>query len=75
MPLEAIAEPVLGILWRVIVWIFAEVILHILIQGLGFILCRPFKKVDIEDNICSIVGLIVWVLIAIIAVSVIVNIP
>ncbi|MCJ8312624.1 MAG: hypothetical protein HRU38_10110 [Saccharospirillaceae bacterium] len=67
MALEVIVEPLLMGVGRVLGWIFIEIVFEILIRGLGFIVCRPFKKVHIEDGICAIMGLITLIIIVVIA--------
>ena len=67
MALEAIVEPLLVGIWRVLGWIFIDIFFEILIRGLGFIVCRPFKKVRIDDNICAIMGFIILIIIGVLA--------
>lgn len=60
MPLDSIVEGFFGGVLRVIIWVAVEIVFEILVKGLGYIICRPFKKADVDDNLCAFVPL--WVL-------------
>ena len=63
MPLEIITEGILGSIVRFIVWCIVDIFLEILVRGLGYLLCKPFKKVDIDSLASLIVGIIAWIVI------------
>lgn len=63
MPLESIAEGILGSVLRVLLWVIVEIIFELLIKGLGYIVCRPFTKSDVDDPLCAVVGVLAWLLI------------
>lgn len=62
MPLDSIVEGFLGGFLRIVLWVAVEIIFEILIKGLGYIICRPFKKVDIDDRLCAFVGIVAWII-------------
>lgn len=62
MPLDSIVEGFFAGALRVILWVAVEIVFEILIKGLGYIICRPFKKVDIDDSLCAFVGIVAWVI-------------
>jgi len=61
MPVEEIAGGLLGAILRFFGWVLVEIILEILIRGLGSLLCKPFKKNEIDSSIEIIVGILAWV--------------
>lgn len=63
MPLESIAEGFLGSVLRVVLWVIVEIVFELLIKGLGYILCRPFTKADVDDPLCAVMGVLAWLLI------------
>ncbi|MGX9418189.1 hypothetical protein ACWU4D_12640 [Vibrio sp. WJH972] len=63
MPVEEIAGGVLKVVTRALGWILFEFVLSLLIRGLGYFICRPFKKADIEGGAELIVGVIAWTVI------------
>lgn len=63
MPLDSIVEGFLHGALRIILWIFVEVVFEFFIKGLGYLICRPFKKVEIDDTLCAIVGTLAWIFI------------
>lgn len=65
MLIDEVAAGIFGAIFRFLSRIFFEVIIEILIKGLGHFVCRPFKKVDIDSAAAVIVGLITWVIIII----------
>lgn len=65
MPIDEIGIGFFGAIFRFLGWVFFEVIVEILIKGLGYLICRPFKKVDIDSVASAVVGLIAWVAIII----------
>jgi len=67
MPIGEIAGEVLGSALRLIGHFFIEVILEILVKGLGYIICRPFfKTIDPDGFLVTFVGLIAWLAIGLI---------
>lgn len=60
MPIDELGSGFLAAVFRFLGWIFVDVIIEILIKGLGYLICRPFKKVDIDSFIAVIVGLLAW---------------
>lgn len=68
MPIDEVGASVFSAIFRFIGWLFFEVIIEILIKGLGYLLCRPFKRVDIDSSTAVIVGVVAWVLILTLAV-------
>jgi hypothetical protein len=65
MPVDEIGISILGALFRFLGWVLFEIIIEILIKGLGYLICRPFKKVEVDSAASAVVGLIAWVLIII----------
>lgn len=61
MPLDSIVEGFLGGFLRVVLWVAVEIVFEILIKGLGYTICRPFKKIDMDDSLCAFVGILAWV--------------
>jgi hypothetical protein len=61
MPLDSIVEGFLGGFLRIVLWVAVEIVFEILIKGLGYIICRPFKKADIDDGFCAFVGIVTWI--------------
>lgn len=72
MPLDSIVEGFFGGVLRVIIWVAVEIVFDILIKGLGYIICRPFKKADVDDNLCAFVGIVTWVLIVLLLIWVLI---
>lgn len=70
MPIDEIGIGFFGAIFRFLGWVFFEVIVEILIKGLGYLICRPFKKVDIDSAASAVVGLIAWVAIIILIILV-----
>lgn len=68
MPLDSIFEGFFGGVLRVILWVAVEIVFEILIKGLGYIICRPFKKTDIDDNLCAVVGIVAWIILVVVLV-------
>lgn len=62
MPLDSVVEGFLGGVLRIVLWVAVEIIFEILIKGLGYIICRPFKKTEIDDSLCALVGIVAWVI-------------
>jgi hypothetical protein len=61
MPGEIIGEVAGGVL-RVIGHILLEGVFEFLIKGVGFLICRPFKRnVDPDGGAVVLVGLAFWV--------------
>ncbi|WHI45935.1 hypothetical protein ACJJIE_11560 [Microbulbifer sp. TRSA001] len=65
MLIEEIGVGIFGAIFRFLGWVLFEVIIEVLIKGLGYLICRPFKKVNIDDAFCIVLGLIAWVVILI----------
>lgn len=61
MALDSIAEGFLGGVLRIVLWVAVEIVFEILIKGLGYIICRPFKT-DISDGLCALVGTLAWII-------------
>ena len=64
--LGAILEIVVGLLGgmlRFFGWVFGEIIVQLLIRGLGSLLCKPFKKNEVNSSIEILVGILAWLLI------------
>lgn len=62
MPFDIIAESIFGGILRFIVWVCADVIFELLIKGMGYLVCRPFKKVDPDGLVALVVGIVSWIL-------------
>ncbi len=61
MPLGEIAAEIVSPILRFFAQIFGELILEILVKGLGYLICRPFsKRVDTDGAIVIVVGLFAW---------------
>ncbi len=65
MPLELLTEGLLGGILRVLAWFFIEIVLHILVRGLGYLICRPFSRVELDSGVATLVGIMAWVLIGV----------
>lgn len=61
MPIDEIGVGIFGAIFRFLGWILFEVIIEVLIRGLGYLVCRPFKKVSVDSTASVVVGLIAWV--------------
>lgn len=59
MPIDEIGVGIFGAIFRFLGWVFFEVIIEVLIKGLGYVICRPFKKVGVDSTASAIVGFIV----------------
>jgi hypothetical protein len=60
VPAEIVGEVFFG-LFRVIGRIFSEIILEILIRGVGYLICKPFSSnIDSDGILVAVVGLIFW---------------
>ena len=63
MPLEDIAGKALVSVFRVVVQVLLEVFAEVLFRRTGFYVLRFFRiRVEIEDAICVVTGLILWLL-------------
>ena len=61
MPGEIIGEVAGGVL-RFIGRMLLEGIFELLIKGVGYLICRPFKRtVDPDSGLVVVVGLVFWV--------------
>ncbi|UTF60903.1 hypothetical protein [Gilvimarinus sp. DA14] len=72
MPIDEIGSGLIGAIFRFFGWLLLDVVVEVLIKGLGYLLCRPFKKVDPDGFTALFVGMLAWVII-IVAVIVIVK--
>lgn len=72
MPLDSIVEGFLGGVLRLVLWVAVELVFEILIKGLGYLICRPFRKTHIDDSICAVVGLVAWILLVFLLIWVVV---
>ncbi|TDR20586.1 hypothetical protein C8D91_1560 [Marinicella litoralis] len=63
MPLEILAEGFFGGLLRLIGWIFVDILFELAIRGLGYLILRPFTKVNVDSIACVFTGLAVWILV------------
>ena len=63
MPLDSIVEGFFGGVLRIALWVAVEIVFEIMIKGLGYIICRLFKKTDIDDSLCAFVGIVAWIII------------
>ena len=68
MPIDEIAGSAIGGIFRFLGWFFFEVIIEILVKGLGYLICRPFKKFDLDSTVVVIVGLFAWVFIIVLVI-------
>lgn len=66
MPVDSIVEGFLGGILRIILWVAVEIIFEILIKGLGYIICRPFKKRAVDDGLCAFVGIAAWIILVLV---------
>lgn len=60
MPIDTIFEGFLGSILRFIGWVLVDVILEILVKGLGYLICRPFGKVDPDGLAALVFGVVGW---------------
>ncbi|QSX40484.1 hypothetical protein [Shewanella cyperi] len=61
MPIGEIAGELLGGVFRILGHFLIEIVLEVLIKGLGYLICRPFSKSISPDGILVIVvGLLAW---------------
>lgn len=52
--------------FRFIGQLFIEIVLDFLIRGLGYLLCKPFKKdVNPDGALVAVVGIVCWVIVAV----------
>jgi hypothetical protein len=60
MPAELAGE-VLGGAIKFIVNVVAEVVIELLVKGIGYLICKPFKKnIDPDRGMVIFVGLAFW---------------
>lgn len=64
MAIDELGFGLLAAIGRFIAWIFVDILMEILIKGLGYLLCKPFKTVDFDGITSFWVGLIGWLVIA-----------
>lgn len=65
MPLEIVTEGIVGGIARFFVWVIMEVIFEILIRGLGYLICRLFRKNTATPVSSALVGLGAWIFIGV----------
>ena len=70
MPGEVIAELAGGFL-RAVGRVLAEILLHIVgevaIQGMGYLICRPFKpSIKADGVLATVIGLAFWVFVGVV---------
>ena len=70
MPIDEIASGFLRAIFRFLGWVLIEVVLEFLIKGLGYIICRPFKKVNPDGIAALLVGILAWIFIIVTAIIV-----
>lgn len=63
MPIDEIGVGIFGVIFRFLGWMFFEVIIEVLIKGLGHLIYRPFKKVEVDSAASVVVGLLAWLVI------------
>lgn len=63
MPIDEIPTGIFKTLARLLGWLILEVFIEIAIKGLGYTICRPFKKVDVDSITAAIVGILAWIVI------------
>ncbi len=63
MPIDEIGSGLIGAILRFFGWLLLDVIVEVLIKGFGYLLCRPFKKVDPDGFAALFVGILTWVII------------
>ena len=64
MAIDELGFGLLAAIGRFIAWIFVDILMEILIKGLGYLLCKPLKTVDFDGITSFWVGLIGWLVIA-----------
>lgn len=67
MPMDELAGGVIGAVLRFLGWVLIEVVVEILIKGLGYLVCRPFSKTAPSETAAFFIGLLCWVVIALFA--------
>ncbi len=56
----------IGEAFRCIGQLFIEIVLEFLISGLGYLLCKPFKKdVNPDGALVVVVGIVFWVIVVV----------
>lgn len=68
MPIDELGVSVIGALFRFLGWLLVEIFLEVLVKGLGYLICRPFKKVKLDSTVCAVWGIVAWVLIIVLVV-------
>jgi len=64
VPIAEIAGELLGGIFRLLGSFLVDVVLEILIKGLGYVLCRPFsKRVNPDGIVVSVAGVVGWLVI------------
>jgi len=61
MPIDSLAEGIFGSVFRFIGWVCIDVIFEMLVKGAGYLVCRPFKKVDPDGLAAFVFGVLFWV--------------
>ena len=66
MPVAEVAGELLGGLFRLLGSFFIEIVLEVLVKGLGYSVCRIFSKsVDPDGFLVVIVGVFAWIVIGV----------
>ncbi|VUD63767.1 hypothetical protein TDB9533_03179 [Thalassocella blandensis] len=65
MPIDTIAEGIFGSILRFIGWVLVDVIFEFLVKGMGYLVCRPFKKVNPDGLVALLVGIVSWIFLGI----------
>ncbi|MGB2254097.1 MAG: hypothetical protein ACPH56_03650 [Spongiibacter marinus] len=66
MPIAEVTGELLGGLLRLLGNFFIEIVLEVLVKGLGYFVCRLFSKsVDPDGFVVAIVGVLAWVVIVV----------
>jgi hypothetical protein len=53
---------------RIVAEVFLEIIMEVAVQGVGYLICKPFKP-DVKSDgwLATTVGLLFWALVAVLA--------
>ncbi|VUD69433.1 hypothetical protein TDB9533_04802 [Thalassocella blandensis] len=65
MPIDTIAEGIFGSILRFIGWVLVDAIFEFLVKGMGYLVCRPFKKVNPDGLVALLVGIVSWIFLGI----------
>ena len=71
MPLDDLAGGVIAVVGRFFASLFSDVILEVLIRGVGYAVCRVFsRRVDPEGFTVVVVGLSIWLIVGVVVFAV-----